>query len=231
MTRLAAVDGALDDALGSHVGVIVLAGGQGRRFGGDKLGADLDGRPLLDHLLDDLPGSWPVVCVGPVRATRRPVVWVRERPPGGGPVAGIAAGLEAVPDGIDHVLVLAGDLPRGGAVARLLVAAHAEGPDADAVAAVEDGSTDEWPGRPPDTSAGSAGVLPNPLAVLYARAALTRALPDEPAGQPARSLLGRVTVRTVPMAAELLADVDTRDDLRAAGTPIWDEPAPGGPRK
>jgi molybdenum cofactor cytidylyltransferase len=34
------------------IGGLVLAAGEGRRFGGDKLAAELDGRPLLDHALE-----------------------------------------------------------------------------------------------------------------------------------------------------------------------------------
>ncbi len=34
--------------------VIVLAAGRGRRFGGDKLRADLDGRPVIARVLDGL---------------------------------------------------------------------------------------------------------------------------------------------------------------------------------
>jgi molybdenum cofactor cytidylyltransferase len=34
------------------IGGLVLAAGGGRRFGGSKLAAELDGRPLLDHAVD-----------------------------------------------------------------------------------------------------------------------------------------------------------------------------------
>jgi molybdenum cofactor cytidylyltransferase len=36
----------------SHVFALILAAGQGRRFGGDKLLAGLMGKPLLQHVLD-----------------------------------------------------------------------------------------------------------------------------------------------------------------------------------
>ena len=43
---------------------IVLAGGASTRFGGDKLRATLDGRPLLDHALEAVGAiANPVVVV------------------------------------------------------------------------------------------------------------------------------------------------------------------------
>ncbi|WP_460490898.1 molybdenum cofactor guanylyltransferase, partial [Corynebacterium nasicanis] len=43
---------------------ILLAGGRGERMGGvDKASVLLDGRRLIDHLLDALPG--PVIVVSP----------------------------------------------------------------------------------------------------------------------------------------------------------------------
>ena len=65
------------------VTAVVLCGGTGRRFGGDKTQALIDGVPVLDHVVGQLPPSWPVVCVGPARPTVAPVTWVREEPPGG----------------------------------------------------------------------------------------------------------------------------------------------------
>ena len=89
--------------------VIVLCGGTSRRLGGvDKTRESLSGTTVLDYLLDDLPPGWPVVCVGEMRATTRSVQWCRESPAGGGPVAGIAAGLELIRDlgaATDHSLM------------------------------------------------------------------------------------------------------------------------------
>ena len=83
-------------AASSDVTVVVLAGGTSRRFGSDKLAAPLGGSTVLDTVLGSLPPEWPVVVVGPPRECRRPVTWTREDPPGGGPLAGVAAGVDAV---------------------------------------------------------------------------------------------------------------------------------------
>ena len=45
----------------ADIAVAVLAAGQGRRFGSDKLMADLDGRPIGSHIvrtLDKMPFGW-----------------------------------------------------------------------------------------------------------------------------------------------------------------------------
>ena len=91
---------------------IVLAGGDNRRMGGaDKVMLEIGGRPILIRILDGLAGlgiSAPIV-VGAPRRLDRPVRWCREDPPGGGPVAALAAAgaLLRAP----ATVVLAGDLP------------------------------------------------------------------------------------------------------------------------
>lgn len=180
------------------VSAIVLAGGTARRFGSDKLAAPLGDSTVLDRLLDGLPGpaEWAVVCVGPDRATRRSVHWVREDPPLGGPVAAIAAGLATgwVPEGI--VVVLAGDQPYAAAASLRLSALLDQSPDVDAVVAVD--------GR----------GRTNPLLAAYRTDALRGALPADPAGAAARSLLDRLSVLPVRVAEEESRDVDTPEDLR-----------------
>lgn len=89
---------------------VVLAGGAARRLGGaDKPALRVGGRSLLDRVLAACDGAAHTVVVGPRRPTVRPVHWVREDPPGGGPLAGLAAGLQQVR--AETVLVLSADLP------------------------------------------------------------------------------------------------------------------------
>ncbi len=122
---------------------VVLAGGTARRLhGADKPGLVVGGIPMLDRVLLATVGAMRTVVVGPPRDTVRPVVWTREDPPGGGPVAALAAGLAQVT--ADRVLVLAADLPflDQDTVAALTAALPA---DLDGAVLV-DGSQPQWLG-------------------------------------------------------------------------------------
>lgn len=89
---------------------IVLAGGASRRLGGvDKTALRVGGRTLLDRVLRACRGAGQTVVVGPRRPTVRPVTWTREAPPGGGPVAALAAALPLA--SADTVVLLSADLP------------------------------------------------------------------------------------------------------------------------
>jgi molybdenum cofactor guanylyltransferase len=106
---------------------LVLAGGHARRFGSDKLSASLQGRTVLDLALEATAGARTVVCVGPRRPTREAVTWVREDPPGSGPVPAVAAGLSQARH--PWLLLLAGDMPFAAAgVASLFSALAAAAP-------------------------------------------------------------------------------------------------------
>ncbi len=179
------------------VTVVVLAGGTSRRFGSDKLAAPLHGSTVLDTVVASLPPRWPVVAVGPPRASSRPVTWTREDPPGGGPLAGVAAGVGLV--ATDLVAVVAGDMPYAGPALVALVAALRTAPaEVDAVVATDD-----------------RGVA-NPLLAAY-RVAAVRDLLGKPAhGLPARLLLELAHDRLV-VRGSWTGDVDTTDDLEELG--------------
>ena len=76
-----------------RVTAVVLAGGASQRFPPNKLAQLLDDEPLLDRTLASLPEDVVVVVVGSVRQVARPVIFTSEDPPGGGPAAGLVAGL------------------------------------------------------------------------------------------------------------------------------------------
>ncbi|RJK98295.1 molybdenum cofactor guanylyltransferase [Vallicoccus soli] len=104
---------------------VVLAGGAAKRLGGaDKPGLDFGGRTALDRVLDAVEGAEHTVVVGPARTTDRCVTWVRENPPGAGPVAALRHGLAYAT--ADRVVVLAADVPLvdRGTVERLVAAAE-----------------------------------------------------------------------------------------------------------
>jgi CTP:molybdopterin cytidylyltransferase MocA/ubiquinone/menaquinone biosynthesis C-methylase UbiE len=102
------------------VGAIVLAAGVGSRFGGAKLEAPLDGRPVLQHVLDALADAGiedpVVVTAGPMTAQ---IEWRAARPitnpdPGRGLASSLHVGWEAAMDGaepLDAVVVALGDQP------------------------------------------------------------------------------------------------------------------------
>ena len=111
----------LSAAEAPRVTAVVLCGGSARRFGSDKTRADLAGTPVLDHVLAGLPGHWPVVCVGSPRPVPRDVSWCQEDPPGGGPLAALAASLPLVRS--TALVLLGGDMPYAARAAPSLVAA------------------------------------------------------------------------------------------------------------
>ena len=94
---------------------IVIAGGEARRFGADKLLLrDDQDRTLLDVVCSGAAShADPLIVLGPERTLSVTVMWTREDPPGGGPGAALIAGLALVPADVERVVVLAGDSPRG----------------------------------------------------------------------------------------------------------------------
>jgi molybdopterin-guanine dinucleotide biosynthesis protein A len=179
------------------VTALVLCGGSSRRLGRDKLAEPLGPSTVLDVTLAGLPGGWPVVAVGPQRPTERPVAWTVEHPPGGGPLAAIAAGVALIQS--DVLVVLAGDMPFAGPCAAALAAALLEDASLDAVAATT-----------------GVGGPPNPLLAAYRTRAVRRALPDEPRDGRARTLLDALPHRSLVVPAADAVDVDTPDALAAA---------------
>jgi molybdopterin-guanine dinucleotide biosynthesis protein A len=91
---------------------VLLSGGDAVRLGGaDKATIEVGGRTLLEHALHALAGAIEVVVVGDQVPTSRPVTFTREDPRGGGPVAGLLAGLDAFARRPDLLVVLAVDMP------------------------------------------------------------------------------------------------------------------------
>lgn len=179
---------------------IVLCGGTSRRLAGrDKTRESLAGTTVMDHLLDALPSAWSVVCVGEERATTRLVRWCRESPAGGGPVAGIAAGLDDLERlRAEICVVVGGDMPFAAAALPTLVEALNAQPELDAVLAAD-----------PDGRR-------QPLLAAYRCAPLRAALPLEPGGARLMAVIDTLVAGTVACEVKITLDVDTPEALEQA---------------
>lgn len=189
-----------DDATG--FAAIVLAGGGGLRLGGvDKAALDLAGSTLLERAMRAVAAAHAVVVVGPPRDLPEGVRVAQERPPGGGPVAAVAAGLDAI-SGTSHgvVVVLACDMPfvDSAAVAALVDAAHASGPDVDGTAFVDPDGRRQY------------------LAAAYDIAALSGEIDalDTVDGAAMRHVVCRLTMVEIQADPETTLDCDTWPDVR-----------------
>jgi molybdopterin-guanine dinucleotide biosynthesis protein A len=182
-----------------RVGVLLLAGGTGSRLGGvDKAALRIDGSTLLDRALRALDGL-DVVVVGPPRDLQGVRV-VREDPPRSGPAAAVVAGMAALPDAAE-ILLLAVDvvhLPDG--VAHLRRAPLG----ADGTVVVDGAGRMQW------------------LLGRYRGAALRAAAStfSDPAGRSLRALLAGLDLTPLELPPGLEADVDTVADARRAGVAL-----------
>ncbi|MFN0282110.1 MAG: molybdenum cofactor guanylyltransferase [Kineosporiaceae bacterium] len=205
--------------------VVVLAGGRSRRWNGlDKTAALLAGRPVLCHVVDGVRAAFgadvAVVVVGPDDHAAADAVgpddvrWVREDPPGGGPVAGLAAGLAALPADVRVVGVIAGDVPFGAPALRRLTRELCGPADADPVDAdpVDADRIDAVVGEDPQGRR-------QPLLGAYRLGPLRAAVAAGPtAGRPVHAVLDALVVRTAPVDDRESLDLDTPADLAVAAT-------------
>ncbi len=109
--------GRMDD---DRVAAIVLAAGAGARFGGGKLLATVDGRPVLQHVLDRLAEAGvsdvAVVLGADAAAVEAAIEWRSERrvvnpAPERGLASSLAIGRSALGAGTGAVLIALGDQP------------------------------------------------------------------------------------------------------------------------
>ncbi|MER8263210.1 NTP transferase domain-containing protein [Streptomyces griseus] len=187
--------------------VIVLAGGAAKRLGGaDKPGVPVGGRTLLDRVLAACGGAALTVVVGGRRATSRPVLWTREVPEGGGPLAALGAGLRLT--SAERVLVLSADLPflGAGTVDALLAAAGQPGREG-ALCTDPDGRDQ------PLVAAYRAEPLRRELALLATEYGGL-------AGLPLRLLTAELDLARVDAGPDAAFDCDTWEDIAAARTRI-----------
>ncbi len=183
------------------VAAVVLAAGTSRRYGSPKQLALLDGRTLLEHVLERAQGAGlsPVIAVVPVWLTRPAawrdprLIWIRNPQPQRGLSSSLQLGLQAVPAEVDAAVVLLGDQP-GISVAAL-----------DALRAAR--------GSRPIVAASADGHLGPPVLLERSQFDLARAL-DGDIGF--RELLARrPELVTEVRVARHAPDVDTVADLAA----------------
>lgn len=184
-----------------RVGAVLLAGGRAVRLGGaDKASIEIGGLTLLEHALGALLDINEVVVVGEPVPTTRPVTFTREDPAGGGPAAGMLAGLGCFARMPDLLVVLAVDMPlvTSSTVTRLVEAVPAGGP-ADGAALIDNGRRLQY------------------LCAAYSVAALQRVRPvyEEEFGLSMRALVSGLRLEHVPAFGPETRDVDTWTDLLA----------------
>jgi molybdopterin-guanine dinucleotide biosynthesis protein A len=177
---------------------IVLAGGRATRLGGlDKATVTLGGRTSLERVLAALDDAERIVVVGDRRDASADVVWTKEDPPGGGPVAAIAEGLRVTTAELVAVVAVDHPLLRNDDIAMLRQALHGR----DGAILVDGHGRDQ------------------PLAGVYRSSRLrdaAGALP-ETAGASVRALVaGLDLARLVNERASL--DCDTPEDVERAET-------------
>lgn len=195
---------------------VVLAGGRGSRLRPDGAGPDsldkpsvqVGGVPMLQRVVDALTGAEQVVVVGGPDApagTRRVV----ESPPGGGPVAGLAAALPGITTAV--TVVLATDLP--------LI-------DAEVVSWLRTELARA------SVSSGTSAVLPvdadahrQPFAAAYDTDDLRRAVAalGESVGRSMRDVCAGLAITELDPGTKWakLLDVDTPEDLATARLHAW----------
>ncbi len=174
----------------------------------DKAELVVGGRTLLERALDALRDADPLVVVGPRRPVERspsgpcrsgspPVEWTREDPAGGGPVAGLRAGLDRVPVRTALVAVLATDHPNVTVATITRLAGVVRGDPNCAGAILTDG-----------------GGAPQWLVGVWRARPLREAVPENARGVPVRSVVGALDPVRLPSSGSESSDVDTFDDLR-----------------
>lgn len=185
---------------------VILTGGTGSRLGGaDKDALEYAGRPLLEHALRAASGAGQIVVVGRERPTPVPVRFTRERPPAGGPAAGLLAGRDALSGRVGVLLLLAVDMPlvTAATVARLREAL----------------------GRHDGAFLVDARGRRQPAGVLRVRAIdAHRPPPGREHGLPLHRLLSGLDLVDVATVGEETHDVDTWEDLAALEDPPRRDP-------
>jgi molybdopterin-guanine dinucleotide biosynthesis protein A len=192
--------------MANRVSAVILAGGRSSRFGRDKLAEPVDGRALLDHVVEAVrpyvseilviaaPGATPALPLG-TTLVHDPVAFE-------GPLAGLLSGLRAAAEPV--VLVVGGDMPSlvGAVLDSMLAPLDSAGVEAVVL---------EHEGRP----------RPLPMALRRDRALATAERLLDTGERRLRALPEKLTARAIPEEAWraldpdglTIRDIDTQADL------------------
>jgi molybdopterin-guanine dinucleotide biosynthesis protein A len=187
-------------------------------MGRNKLLLQRDGVPLIGIVVEGVrqqllarASSVPTIVVGPhptegaIPTAGFEVMFTREEPPGGGPLAALAAGIAGIgePPGANSVvIVLAGDAPRGpDAMNLLLETFDAIDADHDAVLLTS-----------PDNRL-------QPLCAAYRLGPLRHALDaiGDASGRRMDDLLEQLAIARLPDTVDAALDIDTPEDADRLG--------------
>ena len=180
-----------------NLAAVILAGGTAARLGGaDKASIEYAGQMFLEHALAAVAATGEVVVVGDPVPTSRPVTFVREDPPLGGPVAGLLAGRHALSGHPETLVVLAVDMPLVTASTVVRLVAAASGRDGAALRDEE--------GR-------------RQLALALHTSRLDAVAPADPHGHSVGDLLAPMDLADVAAVGDEARGIDRWQDLRDLG--------------
>lgn len=194
-------------------GVMILAGGTGRRLGGvSKPDVRIGGRRLLDLCIDNMPPADHIVVIAP-DSVELPqgddlpgtIHRVLEDPPLSGPAAGVQAGWDQLKSGSpkapgagEFIGLIPTDAPLAGKALPILADALAADPAADAALAFANGFAQR-------------------TIAVFRPAALQAICAGNCHNISLRKVLARVNVIEVPVDERLVIDVDTPADKDLLG--------------
>ena len=188
------------------ISVIVLAGGQSRRFGRDKLAEPVDGRPLLHHAIGAVrPMATEIIVVaapGAIPALPPDVTLVHDTVAFEGPLAGLLGGLAVARS--PTVVLVGGDMPALsvavlGSMVALLLASNAS-----VLVLEHDGR-----GRPLPMALRREPALATVAALFASGERRLRALADTMSA----AVLPEAAWRAIDPEGDTLRDIDTEADL------------------
>ncbi|CAB0631409.1 molybdopterin-guanine dinucleotide biosynthesis protein MobA [Corynebacterium diphtheriae] len=186
------------------VSIIILAGGHSRRMGSDKAQVRVNDERLIDMCIREVQaiGYEPIVVSGADLTLPHHIRQVSEYPAFGGPVAGIAAGVDSLSCTSGYIGIVAVDAPLSPKECPQLVSVLNNNPDVDVAYGLYKGHI-------------------QPLLTVWRNAALRRCLAafDSPRDQAAKALLRTPSLCSLEVSVGIATrDYDTPAELQELGS-------------